>query len=305
MAMNEKVIAKRMRIKNKKRTMFIVGMLSIPILQFLIFFVYVNINTIFMAFQVRVGSTVKWSTLNFERFFAELGSKPEFSYGIRNSILFGLNDLLLLTISVVFSYFFYKKVRGSSFFRVVFFLPSIISIVIFVMVYKYMFNMGVVGEFLGWFGIENPPTLDRSSDYLVFMIMFYCLWVGTGYNILIMCGAMANLPEEVMEYSRLEGVGYFRELVQVVIPMIWPTIAVGVLGSITVMFTLFMQVDLLTQTGGSSNQATTIAFMINKMVKARNLEWAATLGVCFTVVAIPIIIIVRKTLDLVGKKFGG
>jgi ABC-type sugar transport system permease subunit len=135
--------------------------------------------------------------------------------------------------------------------------------------------------------------------------MGYCLWVGTGYNILIMGGAMANLPEEVMEYSRLEGVGYFHELFKVVIPMIWPTISVGILTSVTTMFTLFIQVELLTENGGTFHQSTTIGFMINSIVKGgTDLEWASTLGICFTVVAIPIIIGVRKATEKISENFG-
>ena len=142
------------------------------------------------------------------------------------------------------------------------------------------------------------------NDVRIPLIMIYCLWVGTGYNILIMGGAMANLPEEVMEYSRLEGVSYFRELFQIVIPMIWPTVSVGILGAFTTMFTMFLQVELLTG-GGTFHQSTTIAYLINGIVKGgTDLEWAATLGVCFTVVAIPIIIIVRKSLEKIGDALG-
>ena len=277
-----------------------------PILQFIIFFIIVNINTITMSFQLRTLDSVKWSLGNYKRFFNEFGL-GEIGYAVKNSMLVGLNDLVLLLISVVFSYFFYKKVRGATFFRIIFFLPSIISIVIFVMVYKYMFDsqMVVVNRILEFFGNDSPPEwFANTSKYQMPLIMFYCLWVGTGYNILIMGGAMGNLPEEVMEYSRLEGVGYFRELFQIVVPMIWPTISVGILGSITTMFTLFIQVDLLTG-GGTFHQSTTIGYMINGVVKAgTDLEWAATLGVSFTIVAIPIIIAVRKILDKVTDSFG-
>jgi ABC-type sugar transport system permease subunit len=167
---------------------------------------------------------------------------------------------------------------------------------------------GPIDTLLELIGIENAPQFDYGKDYLVVLIMFYCLWVGTGYNILIMGGAMANLPEEVMEYSRLEGVGYVSELFRVVLPMIWPTISVAILGSLTTMFTLFIQVDLLTGgSGGDNNQAYTIAFMINKSISSGSsaaLNYASTIGVFFTVIATPIVIIVRKALDKLNDRFG-
>ena len=289
-----------------KRTLFLIGMLAPPILQFLIFFVYVNFNTVLMSFQFRTLESVTWGFGNYVRFFNELGL-GRIGNAVKNSVLIGMNDFLLLTISVVFSYFFYKKIRGAGVFRIIFFLPSIISIVIFVMAFKYMFDpkMGIVNyiwEFIS--GEAAPEWFATTSEYQLPLIMIYCLWVGTGYNILIMGGAMANLPEEVMEYSRLEGVSYFRELFQIVIPMIWPTVSVGILGAFTTMFTMFLQVELLTG-GGTFHQSTTIAYLINGIVKGgTDLEWAATLGVCFTVVAIPIIIIVRKSLEKIGDALG-
>ena len=281
-------------------------MLALPLLQWLVFFVFVNINTITMSFQdQRPGADPGFSLVNYRNFFMDLRSTDKFMYAIRNSLLFGLNDLFLLFISLVLAYFFYKKIRWSSFFRIIFFLPSIISIVIFITAYQNMFNMGVIDSMLNIFGFEElPDWFANTSPWLVPLIMLYCLWVGTGYNILIMGGAMGNLPEDVMEYSRLEGVNYFNEFFRVVIPMIWPTVMVGVLGSITIMFTLFLQVDLMTVNGGTKGQAMTISYMINGYVKSRDLGRASTYGVIFTIIAMPIIILIRKALDKVSAYFG-
>lgn len=299
-------IVQKLKTKNAKRIIFIVGMLALPLLQWLVFFVFVNINTITMSFQdQRPGADPGFSLVNYRNFFMDLRSTDKFMYAIRNSLLFGLNDLFLLFISLVLAYFFYKKIRWSSFFRIIFFLPSIISIVIFITAYQNMFNMGVIDSMLNIFGFEElPDWFANTSPWLVPLIMLYCLWVGTGYNILIMGGAMGNLPEDVMEYSRLEGVNYFNEFFRVVIPMIWPTVMVGVLGSITIMFTLFLQVDLMTVNGGTKGQAMTISYMINGYVKSRDLGRASTYGVIFTIIAMPIIILIRKALDKVSAYFG-
>ena len=134
------------------------------------------------------------------------------------------------------------------------------------------------------------------------MIMLYCLWVGTGYNILILGGAIANIPEEVMESARMDGVKMRHELFLFVIPLIWPTISVSILGAATTMFTLFIQVDLLT-----GRYAPTIAYRINSIIaggKPNELSEAAAIGLIFTIVATPIIILVKKVLDKASESFG-
>lgn len=292
---------------NWKRLLFIWGMLAIPLIHFAIFFVYVNIDSVLMSFQKFNVSEMKfvWTFDNYARFWRELTSPTMHSLrnAILNSTLFGLNDILLVLISLVLSYFFFKKIRGRSFFRIIFFLPSIISIVIYTMAYKFMFqqNTGPINQLIKAFGGE-PPMWFNEEKLTLLLVMVYCLWVGTGYNILIFGGAMANLNSEVIEYAKLDGVGMFRELFQIILPMIWPTLSVAFLGSVTTVFTLFIQVQLLTL-GSSTFSVKTIAYIINTSVDS-NPEWAATVGICFTLVAAPIIIGVRKLIDVIGKKFG-
>ena len=292
---------------NWKRLLFIWGMLAIPLIHFAIFFVYVNIDSVLMSFQKFNVSemTFEWTFDNYARFWRELTSPTMHSLrnAILNSTLFGLNDILLVLISLVLSYFFFKKIRGRSFFRIIFFLPSIISIVIYTMAYKFMFqqNTGPINQLIKAFGGE-PPMWFNEEKLTLLLVMVYCLWVGTGYNILIFGGAMANLNSEVIEYAKLDGVGMFRELFQIILPMIWPTLSVAFLGSVTTVFTLFIQVQLLTL-GSSTFSVKTIAYIINTSVDS-NPEWAATVGICFTLVAAPIIIGVRKLIDVIGKKFG-
>ena len=153
----------------------------------------------------------------------------------------------------------------------------------------------IFGVMPNWFGTENS----------IWMVMLYCLWVGTGYNILIFGGAIANLSEEVMESAKLDGAKMRHELFLLVIPMIWPTIAVAILGSITTMFTLFIQVDLLTSQGGAS-KAPTIAYLINGKIKGSYNSRAegAAIGLLCTVVATPIVILVKRGLDKLSDSFG-
>lgn len=294
-----------------KRRVFIISMLALPVIQWLVFFAYVNINSVLMSFQSISYSTGKtaWTLKNYSRFFSELVNLPHIAGALKNSFLAGLNNLLLVVISLILAYFFYKKIPGRGIFRVVYFLPSVISIVVYTMVFKFIFdtNVGPINIILKNIGIDTTslPAWFGDTRLAFPLIMLYCLWVGTGYNIIIFGAAMENLPESVMEYSKLEGVGKMRELFQIVIPMIWPTLSVAVLGCITVMFSLFIQVDLLTK-GGPGNSTKTVAYMVNSLVTgySSDLEWGATMGLCFTAIAAPLVILVKKILDKTGEHFG-
>lgn len=87
-------------------------MLALPILQFVVFFIYVNINSFFMSFQnVNYGTgKIEWSLVNYKRFFYELTHFDNFRRAILNSLWAGGNNLLLLVLSLVFAYFFYLNI---------------------------------------------------------------------------------------------------------------------------------------------------------------------------------------------------
>ena len=297
--------------RKTKRKLFIIGMLAFPLLQWLVFFVYVNIDSVLMSFQTinyKTGA-MEWTFSNYERFFHEWNALPYLKSAVKNSLLAGANNIVLLLLSVILSYFFYKKIPGRKFFRVVYFLPSVISIVVYTMAYKLMFDtsVGPINILLQKLGVNavDLPTWFGDTDLAFPLVLLYCLWVGTGYNILIVGSAMENLPQDVMEYSHMEGVGWIRELFQIVVPMIWPTISVALLGSVTVVFTLFIQVEMLTG-GGPGHSSETIAYLINGLIKGHNadLEWGAAMGVCFTVAAAPLVVITKKLLDKIGRHFG-
>lgn len=302
---------KKKMTRKQKKLLFVWGMLALPLLQWLIFFVYVNIDSILMSFQAMNYTTgkIEWTLNNYKRFFYEWNALDTMKNAVWNSVLAGLNNMVLILISLVLSYFFYKKIPGRSFFRIVYFLPSVISIVIYTMVYKFMFDtsVGPINTILKTFGVAvtDLPKWFGDTNLAFPLVLLYCLWVGTGYNILILGAAMEGLPEDVMEYSKLEGVSRTRELFQIVVPMIWPTLAVAILGSVTTVFTLFIQVELLTE-GGPGGASQTISFLVNSIIKGTNndLEWGATMGLVFTIVAAPIIIALKKLLDKIGERFG-
>lgn len=110
--------------RKQKKLLFVWGMLALPLLQWLIFFVYVNIDSILMSFQTMNYTTgkIEWTLNNYKRFFYEWNALDTMKNAVWNSVLAGLNNMVLILISLVLSYFFYKKIPGRSFFRIVYFL---------------------------------------------------------------------------------------------------------------------------------------------------------------------------------------
>lgn len=290
--------------RKTRRTLFICLGLSWPIIHFLVFWVYVNIDTFALSFQrfsTMEGKYVWYGLNNFRELMQRLGGNPDKTF-IRmtlNSFLFlPWNVLVLLPLSLVAAYVLYKKVWGMKIFRVIFFLPNIISVVVLTMMFLFSFDssIGFVNKIFVALGMEKllPTGGWFGNVHTAFpMILLYCLWAGIGYNVVLVTGAMVRVPQEVIESARLDGVRFWREFGSIILPMISPTVSTLIVTGSTAVLTLFLQPMLLTG-GQPANSTYTIAYMINDMVRSQGrINMAATLGVFFSLIGVPLILFLK------------
>lgn len=300
-------IKKKTPLKKKtKQRIFIILMLAYPVLQFLLFFGYVNFDTILLTFQKFSWSEGKYIYSGFDNygmFFDRVFNDPWTRRTIINSLFYmPVNSLIILPLSMAFSYFLFKKVPLSGFFRVVYFLPSILPIVVMTMAFSFTFdsNLGPVNDIYKWFfGMFDSnvivPSWFGSYPTNQIMIFVYGIWVGLGFNIILMTAAIARIPEELMEYGQLEGIGFFREFRTIVVPLIWPTVVTTFVLGMTSVFTALLQPLFLTPTSPDTN---TIALAIyNSVMQNENIAYMATFGLVLSLIGLPIILLTRNTLS--------
>lgn len=296
---------KRKKLSSKtKRKIFIIAMLAYPILQFAVFWGYVNFDTIKLSFQTFSWSTGEYTFAglqNYKTVIHDIFNNESIRRLIINSLLYmPINSFVILPISLIFSYFFFKKVPWSNFYRVVFFLPSILPIVVLTMSFSFLFdsNLGPINTILqDVFGMHPASIPSWFGEYPTsqMMIFVYCIWAGLGFNILLLSGAVNRIPKELIEYGELEGITMYQEFTKVVVPLIWPTITTTFLLGCTAVFTVMMQPLLLTPDNPYTN---TIALSIyNSVIKNGNLSYFATFGIIVSLVGAPIIMLIRKLLS--------
>jgi len=292
--------------QSTKRNIFIALMLAYPLLHFLIFTVYINFNTIVLCFQrfnIMTGENEFAGLYWFKKFFREMSESYSLKRSFINSLWFiPVTNLVLLPLSVLAAFYLFKKVPGARMFRVTFFIPSIISITILTMCFSFMFDstFGVVNDLLKKLGVEDPPVWLGDPDTAMPMVFLYCVWAGIGYNVVLLGGAMGRIPQELIEYGQLEGISLPTELFRVIIPMTWPTIATLLITGTTSAFTIFMQPKLLTA-GGPNFSSSTIGLYVVSATETNQFNWAATVGVMFSIIGITLVLIIKHFADKFGN----
>lgn len=283
---------------------FIVALLIIPIINWLIFWLYINIDSILLAFQdARTGA---FTFANFELFWDKLTNPiaNEIGIALKNTLIyFSSTVLLVLPISFIIAFFFYKKITGHKIFRIIFYLPAIISGIALVAAYKEMVApYGIISKFLASMGVKIPAGgLLYDNKTATTMIVIFSVMTSFTSNVLLFSGAMARVPTEVLESARLEGCSPFREAIEIIFPLIWPTFATQLIFTMTGIFTASGPIMLFDMR--NNYETITISYWIYREVYGSglggtgNYNLVSATGLVFTLIGFPIIMAVRALTD--------
>lgn len=283
--------------KTWKQIGFVAALVAVPILQFLIFYVFINGNSILLAFKNEADS---FTLSNFKTLFETFKrGNSTLTEGLVNTLKFFALGLVIFPVSLLFSYFLYKKIFMHRYMQIVFFLPSIISATVMVTLFKNVMNYPVSQLITKIFDLEAEPLFFDSTEYALKSIMVYMVWTGLAGNMVVLSGAMTRIPTEVLESGRIDGVGFWREFAQLVLPLLWPTLSTLILMMFIGIFTAGGPILLFTQGKWGTY---TISYWIYEYTVVKNdFNFAATAGVFFTVAGLPIIYAVKFILNKLDK----
>lgn len=311
----EKAKMYQKRLK-RKEYWFVLALVAWPVMHFLVFWLYVNINSFLHLFQSYrpLKRVYEWTGFyNLKHVFKEmvLGNNESMQRAMFNSVFSIIPGLfIILPLAFITAYSFYKHVPGERAFRVLFYIPSMVSVVALTMSYKYMFDpdFGPIRLLFNKMGGDELKWLAAvpGNKMLWPLIYTYCVWSGLGSNVILMGGAMMRIPKEVTESGRLDGVGFWHESVSIVLPLIMPTVTNFIVLTLMGMFGFLTQPMLLTDAGGgSSGAALTVAMYIYNTAGSGHMEKydaAITAGVMFSLIFGPIIFVIKIILDRVAPK---
>lgn len=295
--------------KDRTRNTFIFLMLAWPILNWLIFTLYMNLETLAYSFQRlnRFTGEMRFSGLtNYKILFQKIINNSD-SYGtaFRNTFLWlGLNVLVIGPISLVVSYVLSKKIPLHRFYNAVLFIPNIISIVILTMVWSFIWapNQGIVNDLLRMLGLDHLTRVWLGDpDTALINVFIYCVWAGIGFNNLILSGAIAKIPKEILESAELDGVSNWQEFIHIIVPSIWPTFATVTILGATAAFRVFLQPQLLTN--GQYGTSTIALKVVDEVLGGGDYGLASAAGVVMAILGFIAVYLIKKFLDKMEAKW--
>lgn len=158
----------------------------------------------------------------------------EMSLLIKNSaIQFACGLFIGMPLQIMVAYVVFKEVPLANVYKVILFLPNIISSLVFVMCARTFMQKGLPVIF------HNPDLLllDRYSSSSFYSVLIFGLWMNFAGGLIIYLSAMCSISKDVMEYGQLENMSSLQELWHVVLPSIFPTIVTYIIVAIAAFFT--------------------------------------------------------------------
>lgn len=287
------------------------AMLAYPLAHFAVFWIGVNFNSILLAFQVFNSGTTSFNFLpaaqsfsNFAKFAKDLFTNNLLKTGAKNSgILFLVGLLFSTPVNITLAYFIYKKVPMWKFFRDILFLTSIISSIVWVLIFKYFFEYGIpiIAKKLGY---ELPVLLIYPTTAFPLMIL-YGLWTGFGGGLLLYVNAMVKIPDSLTEYGRIEGMNARQEIRYLILPFIYPLLTTFLVVSVADFFLVQGPLFAFYDHSAPSFTYTIGYFMFTQVFRkdASNMSgypYIASGGLLFTAIAAPVTLLVKWALEKFG-----
>lgn len=298
------VAKKRKKPVSKRRIAFYIFCCIVPVIHWLIFYVFANASAFIMAFTNKDGV---FSFDNFVRMWLSLkDSASELTVAFKNTFLSFAISLAFYPITVLVAYFIYKKVPGSNVFRILFFLPSIIFSVALSMIFMRMIGTrGFIAQGIqDLLNLSYTPELLADSQFANATVIFHMLWFAIPGKLIVWGGTFARIPVEVLESGELDGVNWWQEFLWITVPLVWPTLALELVLSFCSIFSAGGAVFLLTK--GMYGTMTLSAWMylqiynnVGSPATTNVYNYMSAVGLVLTVIAITISLVIRRWTDKV------
>lgn len=267
------------------------------LLFFFVFVVYPMARGVWLSFHQLVGRRTAWVALdNFRALFAD----PVFYRSLGNTVLLVLGNVPVV---IAFSLFvalaiYRKKPAARAFYRGVFYLPAVSSVVSITVVWSWIYHprYGILNYFLQAAGAESVAWLG-DPRFALAAVLLVMTTVSVGQPIILYVASLGNVPESYVEAAEIDGAGKAQRFVHIVWPLLMPTTLYIVIITTINSFQVFAIIQLLTA-GGPAYATTTLMYQIyERAFQIGDFGQSAALGVILAVLIVAISVVQFKYLS--------
>ena len=212
---------------SKNRSRFLVLCVAPAVLLYLIFMILPTLNVFRMSLFERGAYSPKETFVGLANFQA-LMKDAKFITSMQNTIL------LIVTVTIITFFFAIvfaailtrEKIRGQNFFRIIFYIPNILSVVVIAGIFSAIYKPenGMLNSILSLLSGQTVMVLWKDQPMVIVSIIIAMVWQAIGYYMVMYMASMAAVPADLYESASLDGAGRIAQFFQITLPLIWTNI---------------------------------------------------------------------------------
>ena len=298
--------------RRKRDLIFYFSLFALPFLQFLVFYVGVNTNSIVQAFlhyEIEAEGLIS-SFAGFDNFVSAVKLFKENLYTLKYTfIAYGTSLVISFPLGLIFSFYIYKKMPASGVFKVFLFMPQLVSALVFSLLFNYITTDVYIALVEKITGKTDAIGLLYNRDTRLATVLFFNVWASFGVNILLFSGGMSGIDPSIVESAHLDGAGLVKEFFYITLPLLYPTIMQMLIVGVAGIFANQMQLMSLygLMSSESSELATFGMFLYINTQKAKpvvqngiSMGILSSMGIILTLILLPTTMGIRKLLSKLG-----
>jgi N-acetylglucosamine transport system permease protein len=296
---------------------FIVGFLIAPVTLYVVFVIYPYIQTFYLSTRNWRGVSAKSTPAGFDN-FVRLFQDDVFWKAVRHhGILLLALPLATIVIALFFAFLLnvgggtrggeMRGIWGSKFYRVVFFFPQVLAVVIVGVIFGRVFSpddSGLVNGLLGAVG-TGPVLFLADGNLALWSIIAVLVWQAVGFYVVLFSAGMASVPKDVYEAALLDGASRYSLFFRITLPLLWDTLQVAWVYLGIAAFDAFAIVQVLSVDQGGPDRATTVLGLeiYRNAITYSQFGYASAMGVALffltiTFAALTLRVTRRETVEL-------
>ncbi|WP_232732196.1 carbohydrate ABC transporter permease [Bacillus sp. mrc49] len=175
-----------------------------------------------------------------------------------------------------------KQRRANTFFKVAYFSPVVMSLVVISVLWLYLLNPneGIINNALKYIGISAQPFLT-SPKQAIFTIVVVSAWQGAGFQMLIFLAGLQNIPLDVYEAAQMDGMNKWHRFIYITLPLLKPTSVFIFITTLIGAFKLLVQPMVMTQGGPMNSTMTVVYYIYQTGFTDRMVGYASSMALLF------------------------
>lgn len=247
--------------KDRKLKGFLALCIAPAVILFFIFMIVPTFNVFRMSLYEK-GAYTPGETFVGLKNFRTLILDTKFIQSMQNMILLVVVvTIITFAFALVFAGILSReKIKGQNFFRIIFYIPNILSVVVISGIFSAIYKPenGMLNSIIGMFRDMSNPILWKGEKLVMVSVIIAMVWQAIGYYMVMYMASMASVPESLYESASLDGAGRIEQFFHITIPLIWTnirtTLTFFIISTINMAF-LFVK----TMTSGGPNGASNVA----------------------------------------------